>query len=306
VAKKLSHKIFNAKILLFGEHIINRGARGLAVPLEAFGGMFDYGRPTDRPVYLSNKSIDGLCNFIIHHPELEDQYDTNTLLEDLGKGLFFDSNIPQGYGLGSSGALVAAVYSQYNLYHNKKTSIADIKKNLAKLENYYHGKSSGLDALVCYLNQGVIIDKEEVIEVFPFEASSNPRLKVFVIDTMQARKTGPWVNMFLERCRDKKFAAVIDKSLVPANNAAIDSFRKKNYEELLQAMQIISQVQHDNLIDFIPKSYQSAWRDGLKNNQYLLKICGAGGGGFIIGMTKADVDVSMLLREYKTTELFTF
>ena len=71
-------------------------------------------------------------------------------------------------------------------------------------------------------------------------------------------------------------------------------------------MQIISQVQHDNLIDFIPKSYQSAWRDGLKNNQYLLKICGAGGGGFIIGMTEADVDVSMLLREYKTTELFTF
>jgi len=305
VAKKLSHKLYHAKILLFGEHIINRGARGLAVPIEARSGMFDYGSLTDRAVSASNKAIDGLCNFIIHDPELEDQYDTNAMLDDLSKGLFFDSNIPQGYGLGSSGALVAAVYAQYNLYHNKKTTTIDIKKNLAKLENYFHGKSSGLDALVCFLNQGVVINKDE-IEIFPFETGNNPRLKVFVIDTMQARKTGPWVNTFLERYRDKKFAAVVDKSLVPATNKAIDSFRNKNYEDLWQAMQIISQVQHDNMNDFIPKSFQSAWRDGLRNNQYLLKICGAGGGGFIIGLTKADVDVSLLLREYKTTELFAF
>jgi mevalonate kinase len=29
--------------------------------------------------------------------------------------LFFDSNIPQGYGVGSSGALVAAIFEKYSV-----------------------------------------------------------------------------------------------------------------------------------------------------------------------------------------------
>ena len=35
------------------------------------------------------------------------------LKRDIDKGMYFDSSIPQGYGVGSSGALVAAVYDKY-------------------------------------------------------------------------------------------------------------------------------------------------------------------------------------------------
>ena len=32
---------------------------------------------------------------------------------DLEKGMYFDSSIPMGYGVGSSGAIVAAIYDRY-------------------------------------------------------------------------------------------------------------------------------------------------------------------------------------------------
>ena len=36
------HKIFYSKVLLFGEHIINKGAMGLAVPFEHFDGIMKF------------------------------------------------------------------------------------------------------------------------------------------------------------------------------------------------------------------------------------------------------------------------
>ena len=35
------------------------------------------------------------------------------LTKDIEAGMYFDSSIPQGYGVGSSGALVAAIYDKY-------------------------------------------------------------------------------------------------------------------------------------------------------------------------------------------------
>lgn len=33
--------------------------------------------------------------------------------KDLQEGMYFDSSIPRGYGVGSSGAIVAAIYDKY-------------------------------------------------------------------------------------------------------------------------------------------------------------------------------------------------
>jgi mevalonate kinase len=37
-------------------------------------------------------------------------FDLAELKNDVETGMYFDSSIPQGYGVGSSGALVAAIY----------------------------------------------------------------------------------------------------------------------------------------------------------------------------------------------------
>jgi len=305
VAKsKVSHKIFNSKILLFGEHIINKGAMGLAAPVEHYNGIFRFGDlKKDKQVKESNKALELFANYIIYHEQIATQYDTNQFLSDIEQGLYFDSNIPQGYGLGSSGALVAAVYHQYNKFRKKSRALSEVKNDLALLESYYHGKSSGLDAIVCYLNKAVLVNKGEVSETFDLPKSEQPEVKIFLINTHIPRSTAPFVNLFLEKCKDTKFMNAIQKSLVPTTNIAIESFIQKKHSKLMDCVKLISQLQYDMLPEFIPNQFKEVWKDGLKTNDFHLKICGAGGGGFIIGFAKADADLGLLLGAKDVIEL---
>ncbi len=307
MAAKALHKIFYSKVLLFGEQIINKGAMGLAVPFQHFDGVMKFaGKDADERAAKSNQSLARIADYIIHHKELGSLYDTNQFLEDIEKGLYFDSDIPQGFGLGSSGALVAAIYYRYRKSRKKKEVISELKHELAEIESFFHGKSSGLDPIVCYLNKAVLITNGEVTEAFDMPKSSKAVLKLFLINTHIERKTAPYVNLFLDKCKEPKFMKTIDKSLIPANNIAIDAFLKGKHSELMKCMKIISQLQMDLIPEFIPQSFHDVWRQGQKHNEYHLKICGAGGGGFIIGIAKADADLGILLAGKDVIELMKF
>ena len=276
---------------------------GLAAPVEHYHGVFRFGDLKDKQIKESNKSLGLFANYLIYHEQISSQYDTNQFLDDIEQGLYFDSNIPQGYGLGSSGALVAAVYHQYNKFKKKKQPVSELKNELALLESYFHGKSSGLDAIVCYLNKAVLLNKGEVTEMFDLPVSENPAVKVFLINTHIPRSTAPFVNLFLEKCKDAKFMNSIQKSLVPTTNIAIESFMHKKHSKLMDCVKLISQLQYDMLPEFIPNQFKEVWKDGLKTNEFHLKICGAGGGGFIIGFAKAEADLSLLLGAKDVIEL---
>lgn len=307
MAARALHKIFYSKVLLFGEQIINKGAMGLAVPFEHFGGVMKFaGKDADEQALKSNQSLAGIAGHIIHHSELGTLYDTNRFLEDIDKGLYFDSDIPQGYGLGSSGALVAAIYYRYRKNKKKNTGISELKHELAQIESFFHGKSSGLDPIVCYLNKAVLITNGEVSEAFDMPKSYKAVLKLFLINTHIERKTGPYVNLFLDKCKEPKFMKTVEKSLIPANNMAIDAFLKGKHNELMKCVKIISQLQMDLIPEFIPKAFHEVWKQGQKHNEYYLKICGAGGGGFIIGLAKADTDLKLLLPGMEVIELMKF
>ena len=307
MATKALHKIFYSKVLLFGEQIINKGAMGLAVPFQHFDGVMKFaGKDADERALKSNQSLGGIANYIIHHKQLADLYDTNLFLEDLEKGLYFDSDIPQGFGLGSSGAVVAAIYYRYRKNKKKNPVVSELKHELAEIESFFHGKSSGLDPIVCYLNKAVLISKGEVTEAFEMPESSKAVLKLFLINTHIERKTSPYVNLFLDKCKDPKFMKTIEKSLIPANNIAIEAFLHGKHSELMKCVKIISQLQLDMMPEFIPAAFHEVWRQGQKHNEYHLKICGAGGGGFIIGIAKADADLSILLAGKDVIELMKF
>ena len=278
---------------------------GLATPVEQYNGVFRFGDVKDRTIAESNKSLELLANYLIYNEQLSGQYDTNAFLEGVEKGLYFDSNIPQGYGLGSSGALVAAVYHQYNKFKKKSKTVSEVKNELALLESYYHGKSSGLDAIVCYLNKAVLVDKGEVKDAFELKKPEKPAIKVFLINTRIPRSTAPFVTLFLEKCKNAKFMGTIEKSLVPATNIAIESLMKGKHAKLLSSVKLISQLQYDLLPEFIPNQFKEVWKDGLRNNEFHLKICGAGGGGFIIGFARADADLRLLLGGKEVIELMT-
>ena len=110
---------------------------------------------------------------LIEQEKLLCEFNINKLEEDLNNGLFFESSIPEGYGLGSSGALVAALYNAYVInpiegrVDIKQNDLLTLKRIFAQIESFYHGTSSGLDPLICYLRQPVLIKKELTVHSTP-------------------------------------------------------------------------------------------------------------------------------------------
>ena len=305
--KKVSKKYFHSKLLLFGEHIINRGAKGLAIPTDHFMGAFDFIKEEfNEDAMASNRAIQALAEHLIYDDELAPLYDTNRLLDDLEHGLYFHSDIPQGFGMGSSGALVAALCSSYRRKPINKKELNIVKDELAKLESFFHGKSSGLDPLVSFLNKSVLIDKGEVTETFDLTIADETYFKVFLLNTNKARKTAPYVKLFLQKCKDDKFNSMLNESLIKANDMCIKSFLTPGYRTFWKSLKLISQIQYDHMSEFIPDAFKPLWKQGLINNEFYLKVCGAGGGGFILGFCKKNFEIKSVLNQYEVIELLSF
>ena len=154
--------LFYSKILLFGEYGIIEDSKGLSIPYNFFKGAL---KIPETPSEISKNSNSILFDFCNHLKQIKGLADLDLILfeKHLNKGLYFDSSIPKGYGVGSSGALVAAVYDKYS--NNKITVLENLTRDkllklktiFSKMESFFHGKSSGLDPLNSYLSIPILI-----------------------------------------------------------------------------------------------------------------------------------------------------
>ena len=108
--------LFYSKILLFGEYGIIKDSKGLSIPYNFYNGAL---KIDEHKTIATRKSNDALKRFTAYLGKLQEEqpalvaFNLEKLQADVEAGLYFDSSIPMGYGVGSSGALVAAVYDQY-------------------------------------------------------------------------------------------------------------------------------------------------------------------------------------------------
>ena len=274
---------FPSKILLFGEHIVNCDANALAIPYSAFYARLSFEKKHPDFLEPSNLILNKIAEHIRTDAILKDIYDVERLQEDIDKGMIFHLNIPVGYGLGSSGAIVASIYDRYAV--NKSTDYAELKNLLGLTEGVFHGKSSGLDPLVSYLNQAVLINKETQIVENAIDWRED--LQIFLLDTNQSRKTAPLVNAFLDKVAENKdFAKELNEEIIPLNNQLIENFLENKHISTLELVERLSGLQFENMQELILPQHLDIWLLGLASKDYFLKICGAGGGGFMLGFTK--------------------
>jgi len=101
----LKESLYYAKILLFGEYGIIEDSMGLSIPYTFFKGKFEFAtQPTDVQL-ASNQSIAKFVNHLQEMSlknELPCEFNFGKLNQDIQNGLYFDSSIPQGFGVGSS------------------------------------------------------------------------------------------------------------------------------------------------------------------------------------------------------------
>ena len=90
----------------------------------------------------SNCRLRGFLEYLKGQGALSHRINTQLLESDLHNGWELSSDIPAGAGMGSSGAVVAAVYDRYA--QQKTDDLFALKNLFAQMENYFHGKSSGI------------------------------------------------------------------------------------------------------------------------------------------------------------------
>ncbi|MGB1204871.1 MAG: mevalonate kinase family protein [Chitinophagales bacterium] len=294
---------FSSKILLFGEYSIVAGGKALAIPYSKYQGHFAFADAILKQEETIKKSQEVLQKLQLYIANLAQKnqllcvFDTQKMALDLAKDLYFHSNIPQGYGLGSSGALIAALYENYVskkiILTKNETAIESslkcmkLKQIFAQIENFFHGQSSGIDPLICYLNKAVIIEGKKrikTIELPHFEAHTNTYF--FLLNTNKTRQTSPLVHWFLEQLKDETYKLMCEQKLVEINENCIQHFLHKENDFLLENMKQLSALQFQHFRKMIPDFLLEKWKSGLENEDYFLKICGAGGGGFMLGITK--------------------
>jgi len=287
----LKQRNFSAKVLLFGEYSIIQNSMGLALPLELFSGHLSFEQKANQSV--SNKELRSLAQYIKHIKKQNKIhfFDLESFEFDLNQGLYFDSTIPEGYGAGSSGALCAALYHQYVegkdsiLFNND--NLLELKENLAILESHFHGSSSGFDPLLSFVNRPMLFQENKIDFVdIPQASSRSASLYIFLLDTGRSRKTGPLVSLFLEKLKNPDFELACLNVLNPLTNNCIDAFLTANTKDLWDKVMHLSAFQFQHFLPMIPPIYHDFWMKGLKEKQFTLKLCGAGGGGFLLGMTQ--------------------
>ena len=272
-------KIWFAKCLLFGEHVVLRGAHALAVPLRNFSGTWQFAPDGETDAYTTDLLT--YADYLDRIPNLN--LDTDAFRTDLNAGLYFRSDIPTGYGAGSSGALVAAVYARY--VRRPELDYAELRRLFGDMESHFHGSSSGTDPLICYLEQPVQIVPGKGAQ--PLPPALPQGFDLYLIDTKRSRSSGKWVNRFLERMQhDANFHERVRSELIPATNEAIASWQYGDWSAVWQHTETISEHHLRHFLEFIPEPLHQPWLDGVQTEGYRLKLCGAGGGGFVLAFVR--------------------
>ena len=266
--------LFYSKILLFGEYGIIEDSKGLSIPYNFFNGALKISELSNEE---SKKSNLILSQFSAYLKTLDINLDLNSFDKHIKKGMYFDSSIPKGYGVGSSGALVAAVYEKYA--NNKITVLENLtrekllvlKEIFSKMESFFHGKSSGLDPLNSYLSIPILIKSKNDINVtgIPSQKSSGSGA-VFLLDSGQTGSTAPMVNIFMEKMKKEGFRNMLNSQFIKYTNICVDSFLNGDLNNLFKSTKKLSQVVFENFKPMIPKEFHHLWKKGIDNGSYFL------------------------------------
>ncbi|MAW07921.1 MAG: mevalonate kinase [Halobacteriovoraceae bacterium] len=285
----IGRKNFPSKILLFGEYTVIRKSNALAIPFELFEGRLLFKKSNAGNGLVIDQELLAFSKYLkdIDIPFSGCHLDVDSFSFDVSQGLSFSSSIPRGFGVGSSGALCSAIFQRYA---QAPLSVLDnpqkMKVIFSLMENHFHGESSGIDPLISFYAKPILMDRKKDLQLIDILPPHKGEGEMFLLNTGRARRTEPLVSLFLEKCKSPDFISTLDEKLIPVNDKCIEHFLDGNFDALLKCYAELSTIQFEYFKDMIPKLFRPIWERGLESERYYLKLCGAGGGGFLLGFSK--------------------
>lgn len=197
------------------------------------------------------------------------------------------SNIPIGCGLGSSAALITNLLYALQSYNKQSIDDDQLCKTAIELENYQHGKSSGLDITTSYSGGGILYQRGN------FTRCQLPNVSTLhLIDTgTPESSTGACVEYVAKHFANKRIwgdfqnnTLELYQALHTQNQDNIKFCIQKNHELLCK-------------IQVVPKTVQS-FIQSLASASIAAKTCGAGSiAGNNAGIVLAITDDTKTLKK---------
>jgi mevalonate kinase len=287
-------KRLNSKIILFGEYSLLAGSSALTIPFEKFNGFFTSSKELIGDSLESNVVLRKLSAYLkIQSKNVLSVIDLDSLNNDLENGLYFKTDIPDGYGLGSSGAVVAAIFHKYSNTELKITdqiTLSLLRKDMGLAESFFHGTSSGIDPLSIYTSSPLLFNKNS-INLMDLEESGKLLSNFYLYDTGLKNTTSALVGSFINKMEGHSFKSKIENVLIPSVNSCIQSLLECNNVSLKSGLKTLSDFQFTHFKEAIPVHIQELWQQGLKTGEFYFKLCGSGGGGYMLVYSELKKDL---------------
>mgnify|MGYP003949880961 CR=1 FL=1 len=272
IKKEFSTRVVG-KWILAGEHTVLRGGKAVALP---------YDKSSLELRFKPNAHFEELKIYPIEAAEY-----VMTLIEKLRKEFSFelklsgqliiDNQIPIRSGLGSSAALCVSLVKWFSTLKNN-FSEDELIKVAIKLEDLFHGKSSGLDVSVVFFEKPLLFSKEGYQFLPQLENKSNFRFH-HTGEYSSTKDCIEDVNQFTEK--NPKASKELDKQMA----TAVDIITQ-GLSEGLNKKKIVEGI---NLAQNCFESWQLVSSRAKKMIKKLkedgalaVKMTGAGKGGYLV------------------------
>ena len=284
---------YYSKVILFGEYSMIFDSTALVIPLKKFSARWRFASSAQGST-ASNVSLKRFADYLSTLDNAKEIIDLQRLNRDLRYNLFLESDVPSGYGLGSSGTLVAAVYDGYA--KQKTDDLLALKTLFGQMESHFHGSSSGIDPLQCYLGKPFKItpEKVEILE----DGFLNKDIHICLIDTKIKSNTKPLVEHFKQQRENPEFLSRFQTEYLPCVKTCIDTMVSidnilffNSLKQLAKGqMQFLRPMITDNTLNLFTTDYDF---------HFGVKISGSGGGGYVLGLTDDVEKAARLLSDFK-------
>lgn len=279
-----------AKIILFGEHAVVYGQPAIAVPVSDVRAFAEVQidqtlkapciRISDYNIEfsLSDKDPPDKAIHIIKAIHLVAEK-TELSYPPSGWRLIIWSQIPTARGLGSSAAISVLLIKILFKLSLTELSLSKLIELSYELEQYHHGRPSGIDNTVISLEKPVFFQKGREIQII------KPQIFYFVIgDTGIGKKTVHVVAEVAERYeKNKKLYDDIFQSIGKIADQGLKALETGDREKLGELMNINQSLLED--IGVSSPELDQLIKVARDEGALGAKLCGAGQGGCMVAVT---------------------
>ena len=134
--------------------------------------------------------------------------------------------------------------------------------------------------LTIYINKPLLFNKQRKLSVVEFKQKTD--FSTYLIDTGESAKTNPLISVFMNQFAPDGKINDTAFEYIRLTDKCIQHLLSNNYNDFLNSLRALSYFQLINMYNLIPQNMYQVWKEGLESESIFMKLCGSGGGGYLI------------------------